>query len=148
MRAAPSATQTSASTRCGSLSLAMLCPVHMPAILHSTFAGCDAHNPCHFGVQSLEISWSDGTHFCFVPSSWPRLQTLECSLLTRAFPYCLVCGVQAFAQTLQQSRGFGTEFRFPDQPASATTPAGQAAAAGATQGFANGAADDDDDLYS
>ena len=45
---------------------------------------------------------------------------------------------QAFAQTLQQSRGFGTEFRFADAPASATTPAG----------FANGAADDDDDLYS
>ncbi|CAL5227564.1 g10557 [Coccomyxa viridis] len=55
---------------------------------------------------------------------------------------------QAFAQTLQQSRGFGSEFRFPDQPGSATTPAGQAAAAGATAGFANGAADDDDDLYS
>ena len=32
---------------------------------------------------------------------------------------------QAFAQTLQQSRGFGSEFRFPDAPASATTPAGQ-----------------------
>ena len=56
--------------------------------------------------------------------------------------------MQAFAQTLQQSRGFGSEFRFPDQPGSATTPAGQAAAAGATAGFANGAADDDDDLYS
>ncbi|BFI23472.1 hypothetical protein MPTK2_1g90040P [Marchantia polymorpha subsp. ruderalis] len=24
---------------------------------------------------------------------------------------------QAFAQTLQQSRGFGSEFRFPDRPA-------------------------------
>ena len=57
-------------------------------------------------------------------------------------------GMQAFAQTLQQSRGFGSEFRFPDAPASATTPAGQAAAAGAPAGFANGAADDDDDLYS
>ncbi|CAK0753364.1 AAA ATPase, CDC48 sub [Coccomyxa viridis] len=55
---------------------------------------------------------------------------------------------QAFAQTLQQSRGFGSEFRFPDAPASATTPAGQAAAAGTQAGFANGAADDDDDLYS
>ena len=33
---------------------------------------------------------------------------------------------QAFAQTLQQSRGFGSEFRFPDRPggAPATTPAG------------------------
>ncbi|BDA46383.1 g2051 [Coccomyxa elongata] len=57
---------------------------------------------------------------------------------------------QAFAQTLQQSRGFGSEFRFPDRPAGATTPAGEAAAAAATApAFANGAAaDDDDDLYS
>ena len=51
----------------------------------------------------------------------------------------------AFAQTLQQSRGFGSEFRFADRPAGApaTTPAGEAAAAfgGAA------AADDDDDLY-
>jgi transitional endoplasmic reticulum ATPase len=42
---------------------------------------------------------------------------------------------QAFAQTLQQSRGFGTEFRFPAQP--------QAAEA-ATNTFA---AADEDDLY-
>ena len=62
--------------------------------------------------------------------------------------HCWHTPLQAFAQTLQQSRGFGSEFRFPDQPGSATTPAGQAAAAGATAGFANGAADDDDDLYS
>ncbi len=55
---------------------------------------------------------------------------------------------QAFAQTLQQSRGFGSEFRFPDRPAGATTPAGEAAAAAAAPAFANGAADDDDDLYS
>lgn len=68
----------------------------------------------------------------------------------RARSHRRLCGVQAFAQTLQQSRGFGSEFRFADQPASATTPAGQAAAAGgASAGFANGAADDDDDdLYS
>ncbi|MCO5561673.1 hypothetical protein L7F22_015294 [Adiantum nelumboides] len=46
---------------------------------------------------------------------------------------------QAFAQTLQQSRGFGSEFRFPDRPAAATTGASSfAQAAGA---------DDDDDLY-
>ena len=55
---------------------------------------------------------------------------------------------QAFAQTLQQSRGFGSEFRFPDRPAGATTPAGEAAAAAAAPAFANGAAEDDDDLYS
>ncbi len=55
----------------------------------------------------------------------------------------------AFAQTLQQSRGFGSEFRFPDQVAGttqpATTPAGQAAAAGFQSGAA---ADEEDDLYS
>ncbi len=55
----------------------------------------------------------------------------------------------AFAQTLQQSRGFGSEFRFPDQVAGsnqpATTPAGQAAA-GAFQSGA--AAEEEDDLYS
>ncbi|CAI7785266.1 unnamed protein product [Closterium sp. NIES-54] len=44
---------------------------------------------------------------------------------------------QAFAQTLQQSRGFGTDFRFPDRPASATPAATGAADAAA----------DDDDLY-
>lgn len=50
---------------------------------------------------------------------------------------------QLFAQTLQQSRGFGSEFRFPDRPdstsggAAAGDPFASAAAAG-----------DDDDLYS
>ena len=29
---------------------------------------------------------------------------------------------QAFAQTLQQSRGFGSEFHFPDRPATTNTP--------------------------
>ena len=47
---------------------------------------------------------------------------------------------QAFAQTLQQARGFGTEFRFADQPAAAAGPAG------AADPFAS--AVDDDDLYS
>ena len=41
---------------------------------------------------------------------------------------------QAFAQTLQQSRGFGNEFRFPKQP-QAPEPA------------ATANADDEDDLY-
>lgn len=47
---------------------------------------------------------------------------------------------QAFAQTLQQSRGFGSEFRFSErsEPASGNT---------ASDPFAAGAADDDD-LYS
>ncbi|CAA6655527.1 unnamed protein product [Spirodela intermedia] len=45
---------------------------------------------------------------------------------------------QAFAQTLQQSRGFGTEFRFAERSETAATATATAAAAGA----------DDDDLYS
>lgn len=49
---------------------------------------------------------------------------------------------QLFAQTLQQSRGIGSEFRFPDLPGNLTAdgpsdPFSSAAAAG-----------DDDDLYS
>lgn len=49
---------------------------------------------------------------------------------------------QAFAQTLQQSRGFGSEFRFPDRPAAAV-----GAAAGTETAGAFGAAPEDDDLY-
>ncbi|KAF2315886.1 hypothetical protein GH714_040681 [Hevea brasiliensis] len=49
---------------------------------------------------------------------------------------------QLFAQTLQQSRGFGTEFRFSDRTENA-------AAGGASDPFASAtAAGDDDDLYS
>eukprot|EP00879_Flechtneria_rotunda_P007018 GHRR01007367.1.p1 GENE.GHRR01007367.1~~GHRR01007367.1.p1 ORF type:complete len:769 (+),score=291.21 GHRR01007367.1:406-2712(+) len=60
---------------------------------------------------------------------------------------------QAFAQTLQQSRGFGSEFRFPDAVGGSTAPGAAAAPAAAAGGgggaFASGAAaDDDDDLYS
>jgi len=47
---------------------------------------------------------------------------------------------QAFAQTLQQSRGFGTEFRFADSGTSG-------AAAGASDPFTSAAGADDDDLY-
>ena len=55
---------------------------------------------------------------------------------------------QAFAQTLQQSRGFGSDFRFPDAPAGGGAAAASPAAA-AGGAFASGAAaDDDDDLYS
>lgn len=50
---------------------------------------------------------------------------------------------QAFAQTLQQSRGFGSEFRFPGQPATVGTGSGAAA-----DPFASAAAADEDDLYS
>lgn len=47
---------------------------------------------------------------------------------------------QAFAQTLQQSRGFGTEFRFPEASTGAT---------GTADPFATSAGGaDEDDLYS
>lgn len=52
---------------------------------------------------------------------------------------------QAFAQTLQQSRGFGSEFRFPERPATAAGAA-SAVAAGGDSAFAAAAADEDD-LY-
>lgn len=53
---------------------------------------------------------------------------------------------QAFAQTLQQSRGFGSEFRFSETSTARTT--GTTAAA-ADDPFANSAGGaDDDDLYS
>jgi transitional endoplasmic reticulum ATPase len=49
---------------------------------------------------------------------------------------------QAFAQTLQQSRGFGTEFRFAEHAETAAGVVGSDPFASA------GAAADDDDLYS
>ena len=50
---------------------------------------------------------------------------------------------QLFAQTLQQSRGFGSEFRFPDRPENTAT------GTGASDPFSSAAAaGDDDDLYS
>lgn len=65
---------------------------------------------------------------------------------------------QAFAQTLQQSRGFGSEFRFPDGSAGGTPAStiggggGGGGAGGAGTGQFGSAptqttADDDDDLY-
>ena len=51
---------------------------------------------------------------------------------------------QAFAQTLQQSRGFGSEFRFSD-----TSTGGAGAGAGAASDpFASAGGADEDDLYS
>jgi transitional endoplasmic reticulum ATPase len=51
---------------------------------------------------------------------------------------------EMFSQTLQQSRGFGTNFRFPDQAG------GQGGSSGAPGGSGNPnfANDEDDDLYS
>jgi transitional endoplasmic reticulum ATPase len=49
---------------------------------------------------------------------------------------------EMFSQTLQQSRGFGTNFRFPDQAG------GQGGSSAPGSGNANFANDDDDDLYS
>lgn len=48
---------------------------------------------------------------------------------------------QAFAQTLQQSRGFGTEFRFADAGTGGTTT-------GAEPFSTSAGGADDDDLYS
>ena len=48
---------------------------------------------------------------------------------------------QSFAQTLQQSRAFGSELRFPDQPAAGATPTTDPFASAAT-------AAEEDDLYS
>lgn len=48
---------------------------------------------------------------------------------------------QAFAQTLQQSRGFGTEFRFAES-------GGAGAASGSDPFATSNAAADEDDLYS
>merc|ERR1712079_320690 len=47
---------------------------------------------------------------------------------------------EMFSQTLQQARGFGNNFRFPDGSSGGSAPA-----AGGQGNFAN---DDDDDLYS
>ena len=54
---------------------------------------------------------------------------------------------EMFSQTLQQSRGFGSEFKFPEGGVGggATPAAGGTAGAGA---FAAATADDDEDLYS
>ena len=47
---------------------------------------------------------------------------------------------QAFAQTLQQSRGFGSEFRFADRPASTSAAASDPSTTADNK--------EDDDLYS
>ncbi|XP_017250418.1 cell division control protein 48 homolog E [Daucus carota subsp. sativus] len=52
---------------------------------------------------------------------------------------------QMFAQTLQQSRGFGSEFRFTDRPSSSTAARAADPLASTTAGRYND--DDDDDLY-
>lgn len=51
----------------------------------------------------------------------------------------------AFANTLRQSRGMGSDFRFGD---SAAAPAAGAATVAAPAAFGADNADDDDDLYS
>lgn len=55
---------------------------------------------------------------------------------------------QAFAQTLQQSRGFGSDFRFPDGPGGGAGAGAAPTATVATPAFTqSAAAADDDDLY-
>lgn len=55
----------------------------------------------------------------------------------------------AFANTLQQSRGFGSEFRFPDRPSGTAAGGATAPTAGVTEAaFAAAPGAEDDDLYS
>jgi transitional endoplasmic reticulum ATPase len=58
---------------------------------------------------------------------------------------------QAFSQTLQQSRGFGNDFRFPDANNRNNGGGGDGTAehigAGDAQHFASAGTEDDDDLY-
>jgi len=55
---------------------------------------------------------------------------------------------EMFSQTLQQSRGFGNDFKFPEGGVGGGTPSNTAAGANAfAAGAAAAAADDDDDLY-
>jgi len=53
---------------------------------------------------------------------------------------------QSFAQTLQQSRGFGSEFRFPEGGVAGAAPAAAVGGTPAAAAFAT-PADDEDDLY-
>ena len=56
---------------------------------------------------------------------------------------------EMFSQTLQQSRGFGSQFKFPEGGVGGGAPAaGGTAPAGGAAFAAAPAADDDDDLYS
>merc|ERR1712070_602016 len=54
---------------------------------------------------------------------------------------------EMFSQTLQQSRGFGSEFKFPEGGVGGGTTPVASATAGAGA-FAAATADDDEDLYS
>lgn len=54
----------------------------------------------------------------------------------------------AFANKLQQSRGFGSDFRFGNTPGTAAPAGGAAPAAAATAAFEAAGDDDEDDLYS
>jgi len=54
---------------------------------------------------------------------------------------------QAFSQTLQQARGFGSEFRFPDAPGGGAAPAGTPGGGTAPAAAFAAPTEDDDDLY-
>lgn len=76
---------------------------------------------------------------------------LSCSLFSTppSTPYTQY--TTPYQPNLLQSRGFGSEFRFPDQAGGAAPAAAGAAAPAAAAGAfasAGAAADDDDDLYS
>lgn len=90
-----------------------------------------------------------------LPSVPPVAQALDLPAGFSCLPGQGVRGACAFTSCipspvpLPQSRGFGSEFRFPDQVGGAGPAAAGAAPAAAAGTFASaGAADDDDDLYS
>lgn len=82
-----------------------------------------------------------GTRWCVPPLSFPSL-----SLLYSQHSDTLTCvdlspSSLQFAQTLQQSRSFGSAFKFPD------AADGEADAVGAAGNAAFQAENDEDDLY-
>jgi hypothetical protein len=102
----------------------------------------------HKGLQTSSSPWPMSRCVCVVECVCDCGTNSSCAyvFVCRSVSDADIRKYQAFAQTLQQSRGFGSDFRFPD------APAGGAPAGGATQpaaAFAQSAnAAEDDDLYS
>ena len=66
------------------------------------------------------------------------------------FPSAPLCSAPLFSQTLQQSRGFGNDFKFPEGGVGGGLPpaaGGTAPAGGFAPAAPGAAAEDDDDLY-
>jgi hypothetical protein len=128
-----------------------------PYPVHIFLTGVSALVLMHHETSTTAVAVPLSTFALHATAVIPRFNDiLTCSNLffaLRSVSDADIRKYQAFAQTLQQSRGFGSEFRFPDAVGGSAPPAGGAApaAAGGAAGnaFASGAAaDDDDDLYS